>query len=505
MHCSASRFRPAIPIDPAQAFERRELVLGRSLYEFMQKLGMKDHSGGAHGERTRLKNQIRQLFRCGISFVYTDGAIDLHILKAVKRSPLGLDLYLWLTYRTFTLKSPLRLSWKQLYRQFGADLAAVLATCHRARPSGRRDRRRRSGAAPARPARAGGARPAPRSSRPNVHGRTHGAAPMKLTRGRATTAGRVPAVRSELGQRPVYDRHGAGMAQRHQGVRRRKVMRLRNFLVVAIGLAVLLAVGERAEAQEMGQVIEEIEDLQAEQLDVLRTLAEESEADAEETPDDAPARALAELDRGTVDVVARAHEEMLEKLREVRREGNWEQAYPLLRLLINDGRPGAIVRALRDQAEAELERAQAQLEQRRALREQLPEQRAQAEKWRAARAAEEATAEARTEELVTAAPARRAELEDRLASVEKVYEDIFAVHEEAAQALTDMFEQRWALDRIPTDRTMMEFEVGLARQHLERATDVELDGVEASVKEAEAGAAYRLTQARAALDTARGK
>ena len=42
--------------------------------------------------------------------------IYLHILKAVKRSPLGLDLYLWLTYRTFTIKAPLRLSWKQLYR-----------------------------------------------------------------------------------------------------------------------------------------------------------------------------------------------------------------------------------------------------------------------------------------------------------------------------------------------------------------------------------------------------
>ena len=282
-------------------------------------------------------------------------------------------------------------------------------------------------------------------------------------------------------------------------------MRLRNFLVVAIGLAVLLAVGERAEAQEMGQVIEEIEDLQAENLDVLRTLAEESEVAAEETPDDAPASALAELDRGTVDVVARAHEEMLEKLREVRREGNWEQAYPLLRLLINDGRPVAIVRALRDQAEAELKRAQAQLEQRRALREQLHDKAAQAEKWRAARAAEEAAAEARTKELVAAAPARRAELENRLAAVEKVYEDIFAVHEEAAQALTDVFEQRWARDRIPTDRLSMAFDVGLARRHLERATDLELDGVEASVKAAEAGAAYRLTQARAKLDTARGK
>ena len=132
---------------------------------------------------------------------------------------------------------------------------------------------------------------------------------------------------------------------------------------------------------------------------------------------------------------------MWEKLREVRREGNWEQAYPLLRLLlINDGRPVAIVRALRDQAAAELERAQAQLDQRRGLREQLHAEAAQAEKRRAARAVEEAAAEARTKELVVAAPPRRAELENRLAAVEKVYEDIFAVHEEAAQALTDVFE-----------------------------------------------------------------
>ena len=26
--------------------------------------------------------------------------LDMNILKALKRSPLGLDLYLWLTYRT---------------------------------------------------------------------------------------------------------------------------------------------------------------------------------------------------------------------------------------------------------------------------------------------------------------------------------------------------------------------------------------------------------------------
>ena len=43
----------------------------------------------------------------------------MNILKALKRSSLGIDFYLWLTYRTFTLKRPLRLSWVCLYRQFG--------------------------------------------------------------------------------------------------------------------------------------------------------------------------------------------------------------------------------------------------------------------------------------------------------------------------------------------------------------------------------------------------
>ena len=49
--------------------------------------------------------------------------LDMNILKALKRSSLGLDWYLWLTYRTFALRAPLRLSWRQLYRQFGAHPA----------------------------------------------------------------------------------------------------------------------------------------------------------------------------------------------------------------------------------------------------------------------------------------------------------------------------------------------------------------------------------------------
>ena len=47
----------------------------------------------------------------------------MNTLKALKRSSLGLDLYLWLTYRTFPLRAPLRLTWKQLYCQFGAHPA----------------------------------------------------------------------------------------------------------------------------------------------------------------------------------------------------------------------------------------------------------------------------------------------------------------------------------------------------------------------------------------------
>ena len=49
--------------------------------------------------------------------------LDMNILKSLSRSPLGLDLYLWPTWRTFALKRPLRLTWSKLYEQFGADPA----------------------------------------------------------------------------------------------------------------------------------------------------------------------------------------------------------------------------------------------------------------------------------------------------------------------------------------------------------------------------------------------
>ena len=154
----------------------RDLVLGPSLAEFMRTLGIHAQSGGQGGVRTRLRNQMRRLFHCTVSLIYEDKnemasvsslvadrtelwwneykpdqpslweskielgekffqeiishpvPLDMNILKALKRSSLGLDLYLWLTYRTFTLTRPLRLSWRQLYRQFGA--APVKADDH---------------------------------------------------------------------------------------------------------------------------------------------------------------------------------------------------------------------------------------------------------------------------------------------------------------------------------------------------------------------------------------
>ena len=151
--------------------QSRELVLGRSLSEFMRTLGIYHNSGGRGGVQTRLRNQIKRLFGCSVSLIYKGERgsaskssfvadrtefwwnerkpdepvlweskirlgedffneiirhpvpIDMNTLTALKRSPLGLDLYLWLVYRTFSLTRPLRLSWPALYRQFGVDPA----------------------------------------------------------------------------------------------------------------------------------------------------------------------------------------------------------------------------------------------------------------------------------------------------------------------------------------------------------------------------------------------
>ena len=148
--------------------QSRDIVLGRSLSEFMRKLGISSTDGRG---QARLRNQMERLFSCSVSMIYKDDnrqtsafavladltefwwnpkhpdqtgrweskvrlsesffneivshpvPLDLTTLKALKRSPLGLDLYLWLVYRIFALTTPHRITWRQVYRQFGAHPA----------------------------------------------------------------------------------------------------------------------------------------------------------------------------------------------------------------------------------------------------------------------------------------------------------------------------------------------------------------------------------------------
>ena len=64
---------------------KRELVLGRSLYEFMRKLGMEDRSGSTRGDRTRLRNQMSRLFRCTVSLIYEDERGDASVSSLIAR------------------------------------------------------------------------------------------------------------------------------------------------------------------------------------------------------------------------------------------------------------------------------------------------------------------------------------------------------------------------------------------------------------------------------------
>ena len=72
-------------------------------------------------ERTLWDNKIELSEKFFNEIIHHPVPLDMNILTALKRCSLGLDLYLWLTYRTFSLRAPLRLSWRQLYCQFEAN------------------------------------------------------------------------------------------------------------------------------------------------------------------------------------------------------------------------------------------------------------------------------------------------------------------------------------------------------------------------------------------------
>jgi len=150
----------------------RELVLGHTLSEFMHQLDLIP-TGGRWGTITRLRDQMKKLFGAAVSCTYDDGEhwaikniqpvsqanlwwnpkspqqatlfestltlgeeffkeianhpvpIDMDALKALKRSPMAIDIYCWSTYRVSYLKKPVVIPWAALQIQFGANYDRV--------------------------------------------------------------------------------------------------------------------------------------------------------------------------------------------------------------------------------------------------------------------------------------------------------------------------------------------------------------------------------------------
>ena len=144
-----------------------EIHLGHSQAEFMEKLGLRS-TGGERGDISRVRDQSQRLFTSTISLVGDPGSqfhwnkvsisdegmllwnphnanerarweskltlgpkfyreciehsvpIDLRVLQKL-RSPLAIDIYVWLTYRYNSIAVPTPVTWKQLQWQFGSN------------------------------------------------------------------------------------------------------------------------------------------------------------------------------------------------------------------------------------------------------------------------------------------------------------------------------------------------------------------------------------------------
>ena len=150
--------------------KRPELVLGPTLSGFMNELGLIP-AGGKWGTIHRLRDQMRRLFSSTVSCTVEEPTedmgmgfrvavkynlwwdpkapeqaalwmstvtlsqdffneiinrpvpIDMRALLALKRSPLALDIYCWLTYRMSYLNRKTEIPWEALQTQFGAGYA----------------------------------------------------------------------------------------------------------------------------------------------------------------------------------------------------------------------------------------------------------------------------------------------------------------------------------------------------------------------------------------------
>lgn len=153
------------------------IELGSSLNNFMEKLGLDTSRGGKRSDAKRIKEQMIRLFRATISFDqssdngrnswidmqvapkgmlcwderYPDQKplwesyiqlgedffnavrsspvpVDMRALKALKRSPLALDLYTWATYTAYQTQKTGKersVSWGLLHEQFGAEYNTI--------------------------------------------------------------------------------------------------------------------------------------------------------------------------------------------------------------------------------------------------------------------------------------------------------------------------------------------------------------------------------------------
>lgn len=144
-----------------------ELILGNSLSEFMRGLGLLP-TGGRWGTVSRVKDQMVRLFSTSISCVYDEGhrtslanvttvsradlwwdplqpeqaalweskviltteffneitqspvPLDMGVLKALSKSPMAVDIYVWASYRRSYAKRLTEIPWEGLQMQFGA-------------------------------------------------------------------------------------------------------------------------------------------------------------------------------------------------------------------------------------------------------------------------------------------------------------------------------------------------------------------------------------------------
>ena len=164
-------------VTEAKRKKSRHIRLGNSLDNFMREIGLNPRTGGGkRGDAKRLQEQMRRLIDARISFesetethgrylhmdvsssaefwwdsTKSDQAnlweswielgekfyeavtlssvpVDLRALRALKRSPLALDLYAWLTYTAFVAtkaRKPRTVPWEALHAQMGAEYAKI--------------------------------------------------------------------------------------------------------------------------------------------------------------------------------------------------------------------------------------------------------------------------------------------------------------------------------------------------------------------------------------------